>query len=670
VVAVLLLAAALRLARPGEVPPGFQFDEAHNAIDAARVLSGRLRLFFPDNGGREPLVTYLHAAAMAVLGRDLAVPALRLVSAGVGILSVAALYGFASRFLLARRPALFAAGFLAASYWHLHFSRYGLRAILAPLWTLAALWCWWLAVGPLPDARGLSDTPARRGVRLLPAAACGAFLAVAVYSHPSGRLLPLILLLHTAFRLLTARRAAAPAVAALFAAGVTAAIAFAPLGWYFWRHPGQFTAHPSDVSLSAVAAAQHGGSLLRALADNLRLVAGMPFLSGDPSTLHNLPHLPAFDPLSALLAVLGAGVVVGWLASRRPSLVDRGLFLAAWFAVGLLPTLLSDRAPNYSRAMVALPPLVLLPGLGLAWALGPARRRRPALPSAAAALVLCAAAAWTAYHHFAAFPRLPAVFYSYDMEKVEAHRALVRLAADAEVLLHPLWAGHATVAFLDHEGALRPFDGRDSLLLAPDGRAALVAFPAREGERQGWVQDARSLYGHAAATVIVTDSRGAALLRALRVPATAAGDMRPPRDAPLEPRAFDLVAFGGAVRLVGHTLGEARPGEPLSVVLVWEALDPPPTDLTVFVHVVGPTGQPWGQDDREPAHASYRTSGWRAGDILIDRYRPVLHPDASGEIEVLVGWYDRVSGSRLVTEDGRDAYRLGPLPVRAAAEAP
>jgi hypothetical protein len=36
--AILLLGAALRLVYLRSVPPGFQFDEAYNALDAAHVL--------------------------------------------------------------------------------------------------------------------------------------------------------------------------------------------------------------------------------------------------------------------------------------------------------------------------------------------------------------------------------------------------------------------------------------------------------------------------------------------------------------------------------------------------------------------------------------------------------------------------------------------------------
>jgi hypothetical protein len=641
--------------------------------------------------------------------------AVRLVSAMVGLVSVAVLAGCATQVLRGRLAGLVAAGLLAANYWHLHFSRFGIRAVLAPLWTTAVLWCWFRATAiqrppaaiqapptaiksppaaiqadPATGADGAAPTtespparaatanprrgPVAAGVPLrawaAPAVLTGVFLALAAYSHPSGRLLPIILVAHAAYRTLADRAAARAAWRALVVAGVTAFVLFLPLGTYFARHPGQFTAHPSDVSLAAVAAAEHGGSLARALLAQVAAVGGMAFSAGDPSTFHNLPGLPVFDPLTALCAVIGVGVLLAWLVGRRRSRRDTAVLLGLWLLVGLVPTLMSDRPPNYSRAMAALPPLAMLPALGLTWLLERRPRARASrAPFALAAGLVLASAAWTGYHYFVVFPRLPGVAYSYDVDKVEAYHALAALSAEAEVFLHPLWADQATFAFLNADGRIRSLDGQDSVVFPANGRDALVAFPAKEAEREEWYDRARSLYGEAARRTRITDTLGAPLLRTFRVPASARGDLRPPRDAPLEPATFVGATFarpGGddLIRLVGFTAGPATPGQPLSLVLVWEALAPIGRDLTVFTHIVGADGTGLGQDDREPAHATWRTSGWQPGDVVIDRYEPVLDETASGAVRVSVGWYDLATGERLVTADGADAVTLGPFEVR------
>src|SRR5690606_26128243 len=85
-----LLAAGLRFYQLGVLPPGFQFDEAFNAIDAELVLQGDRPLFLPANAGREVLYTYFQATLVALLGLN--VTTLRLASAILGLLAIPATY--------------------------------------------------------------------------------------------------------------------------------------------------------------------------------------------------------------------------------------------------------------------------------------------------------------------------------------------------------------------------------------------------------------------------------------------------------------------------------------------------------------------------------------------------------------------------------------------------
>ncbi len=269
----------------------------------------------------------------------------------------------------------------------------------------------------------------------------------------------------------------------------------------------------------------------------------------------------------------------------------------------LAPTLFSDRPPNYSRAIAALPVVVLLPALGLRWGLDrlPAAWREPARWGGWPPVVLAVAGAWTAWHYFGDFAHLDHAYYSYDVEKIDAYRALVELSADADVFLHPLWAEHATIAFLNRDGPVRMLDGTQTLVMPADGRDAVVAFPAKEADREGWLESAEAVYGPTAVEGEIVDAQGQPALRTLRVPASSLGDLEPPTDAPLEPAQWTSARFGGMIELLGYTVDQARPGEPLPLTFVWRVQEPPTRDFTTFVHVLGPDGVAWGQQDRQPA---------------------------------------------------------------------
>lgn len=698
--ALLLLAALPRLWGLGRLPPGLQFDEAHNALDALRVLGGARDAFFVDNGGREPLAVYLQALALAFLGEDRPQQALRLISALAGLGGIAAAYGWVKELLGRRLPALGTAGFLAVSYWHLHFSRYGIRAILAPLCVTLALWAWWRATRPAAEGRGA-------------VVACGAAMAAAVYAHPTGRLLPLVLLGHLAWLALREPARLRPGLRRLLAAGGLAFLLFLPLGIFFLRHPVWFVSHPGDVSLSAVAQAQFGGSLGRTFLHQLWAVAGMFFVSGDPSAFHNLPCLPVWDPLSALLAVLGLGLMAGALLGegrgggegrgdriRRGGMADqvgadeagreRVVFLLLWLLVFLLPTLLSDRAPNYSRAIAALPVITLFPALGAEWlSAGLRRRGRPGLATALLPLCLGLAGAWTLWHYAVVFGRqTPLVcgtdrrldlYRSYDLDKRDAYGYLAeRAAAGAAVFLHPLWAGHASFAYLNRHGPVRSLDPRETLVLPAGEGPLLLAAPAKEAAEEAWFVPFRDA---GQTTRTLPDPAGRPLLELLEVArreTLGAGDRSAGGAAsgergragparlgtfPLRPALTLRQPFADGLLLEGLSWEPPRPGQTLRLHLFWRVTARPESDWTAFAQLLGPEDQAWGQADRQPGGGSFPTRAWQEGDRVVQRLEPPLDPAASGPLRLRLGWYQPDSGERLALQPDGDSE---PLPLGVA----
>ncbi|MEZ4516948.1 MAG: hypothetical protein R3C44_08960 [Chloroflexota bacterium] len=159
---ILLLAAALRFWRLGDLPPGLYHDEAYNGLDALSLLQGKefpqfyegwelytqdahatrpanptkFPVFFEGNYGREPLHVYLMALSIALAG---ATPfAVRAVPAAAGVLAVLTTFLAAyallgevtkNRFSPWLLPVL-AAFTLAVLYPAVHFSRFGIRAML------------------------------------------------------------------------------------------------------------------------------------------------------------------------------------------------------------------------------------------------------------------------------------------------------------------------------------------------------------------------------------------------------------------------------------------------------------------------------------------------------------------------------------------------------------
>ncbi|NOZ06196.1 MAG: glycosyltransferase family 39 protein [Chloroflexi bacterium] len=100
--------------------------------------------------------------------------------------------------------------------------------------------------------------------------------------------------------------------------------------------------------------------------------------------------------------------------------------------------------------------------------------------------------------------------------------------------------------------------------------------------------------------------------------------------------------------------GVIRPGQPLTVTLLWQAEAVPAADYTVFVHLVDAQGKRWAQHDGPPREGTFRTRQWRAGDVIRDVHRLVVPGDAPpGPYQLLVGMYRPETGERLPVASGR-----------------
>ncbi|MDI9547235.1 MAG: phospholipid carrier-dependent glycosyltransferase [Chloroflexota bacterium] len=639
-VLITCLAAALRLYQLGVVPPGFQFDEAFNAIDARGVLAGNRPLFLPANAGREVVYTYVQASLIRLFGLN--VWTLRLASALFGTLAVPLAYVLLRVILRrdSRRIALFTSLTLAISLWHIHFSHYGIRVIMMPVIFSLAFGAYWL---------GHHAETSRR--RIAAYAASGLLIGLSVWTHPTGRLAPFVPILFTLW-LLWRNPDARPAglrlqldspLGGLFLTGVLAFIVFLPLGIEFYRHPEFFVGHASEVSVFAERVS--GDSPLAALAANVLHVLGMFSVAGDWEWTHNLAGRPVFDLLMAAAYFLGIGI---WALRLNRAVRTRGrvetdpaksdarepdadalFLLLTWALVMLLPSVLSEAAPNYSRTLPSLPALFVAGGLGLAW-VSHLQRPHQYAGIAAAALILLYSGYRAVYDYFVVFPDRQEVYYLYDADKLDALAYLQTLTAGSQVYLSQLWGDHhATVSMLRREMNIKSLDASDTLALPPPDMGVVFAFPHEQLER---AEQLAKLWPHVQVRQ-VDDPFGAALLYLVEVDLQTAAQL----PAAYEPLQTNAAAFVDAPDLLG--LYAADPDK--QITLLWEADEPYTASLTSYIHLIDPDGRRVAQIDKLPGNGSYPTTAWTVGERVFDRYYPsILDPCTGGiPLRAKVGWY-------------------------------
>ncbi|MBI1878215.1 MAG: hypothetical protein HYR94_08320 [Chloroflexi bacterium] len=149
-IAIVALATFLRYWRLGEVPPGFNSDEAVGAMGGLTILREGLRYSYEGQGGGGALGFYFVAASFYLFGPSIA--AARGLAAWAGVVSVLANYwavrevfrleGLTRARILAGLSTLG----LAASFWHIQASRVVFAGIGVPFLMLPSVYFLWLGL--------------------------------------------------------------------------------------------------------------------------------------------------------------------------------------------------------------------------------------------------------------------------------------------------------------------------------------------------------------------------------------------------------------------------------------------------------------------------------------------------------------------------------------------
>lgn len=612
-IALLLVGFWMRSASLARMRTMLHYDEAYHAIDALNVLRDpRLTPFFPGNFGREGGFVYWALSFVAALPGDPL--AMRLAAVFLSVLALAAAARLA-REAMGAWTAVWTLAALSALYWHVHISQLALRANLyVTLGTLAAAWllrayrsrrtAHWMAVGIATGLLGYTYFPSLVWMGVL-----GLTLLVWLAFDP------------------TRRRGA-------LVAGLCALVVFLPMVIYVLRHPDYVLDRPSTVAALS----------RQLLAHNARVWTRAWFRAGDPNWSFNLSGRPILGPPLGVLAVLGLLAAVP-LASRRWI----APWLLTWGLAALMPSLLSDQAPHFLRAVGATVPLAVILGAGAALLSWGGVRLTGIGALALIPLVLFVPAGWRTYRDFHhRWLNHPEAFKLME-EPLNRSMDVIAQAPDAvppdtRVYFSPYRPTHPVIVYRSVDIAPRPVGGFDShqCLVGPvEGPAAYVSMtvfePSFEAKLSAWFDtDVLEAYdGATRYTIFRADQKTGGLSAAS--PDYRFGDVVAIRSLRAAPEQV------GAGAVVPFTLG-IRP------------LRTPDRPLSVFIHLYGDPlpaegGDLWAQADSQIC-ATYPVALWQPEEMIIQPYDLAVPPDLpAGSYTVAMGVYLYPDGARLPVSD-------------------
>lgn len=597
---ILVVAAFFRLYQLDSAPPGLQYDEAYNGMDALRVLQGERPMFFEGNNGREPLFIYLVALSVALVGKG--VLAVRLVSVVMGLAVVAGSY-FLVRRLYGVPVALISAGLLSVSFWHVLVSRWGYETGPLLFLEVLALLLFWEAIDKGNNIAALGG---------------GVALGASLYTYPSSRFLPIAFLVFVVVSALLKPIFIKERGRSLIIFFAAALVALIPLGQYAVTHSQSFLLRTSQTN--DIRYILEKGDFGPFLGDSLNALA-MFSLRGDPQWMYNFSGRPLFDPVTSLLFYAGVGLVLARFRDPRHAL--------ALITVGvmLVPIAITGQSPHLVRAVGIIPFLYLFPALGILWLWQRVAIRfvvhGQKMAVAFLALLFLATAASTYYHFFQVWAKEPQVLQEYDADLVDGLHFLQRYNGSERIFLATEQPNHPAVAFLaPHAEQVRQFTGFSrftgrSTLVLPAAGDILYLFPR-------WMTpSAEQMASFASMQPVATgrDMDGKPSFVAYRLDSQALAAARS-----VTPQKVLNKDLGGEVRLVGYVApSEIRSGEELPLILYWQPLGRAKDDYRITFSITDDRGQRrswrWLTGDD-----SYPPGLWEDGDLVITKYGLGLYP--------------------------------------------
>jgi hypothetical protein len=605
----LLVGAFLRSNALGPMNDMLHYDEAYDGLDALSLLRHfRLTPFFPGNYGREAGWIYFLMPFVAVFGAQ---PfSLRLAAVITGVLCLAAEYRLGAE-ILGKRAATWAAVTLAVFYWPIHVNHLALRANLFPL------------VGALALAALFRARRTRKLAHWMIAGALLGFLAYIYYSALAWLMYALLLLAWWIVADPQKRRGSLVAMCA-------AAAVCLPMIMYHQAHPKETGNRIEMVGTLGPAQVE----------ENVRLWAQAWFQHGDSNTEFNLPGRPILDPALGILSATGLAVLLLGARTRR-----LGPWILGLAVFSLLPSLLSNQAPHFLRAIGLPLPIALVGGTG-AWAIETTARRRLntrfAFILPLGLLIATGTIAYRDFHvRWLQHPELP--FFMEQPVNQAINFMRDHVPAEMPTYFSPFTLSHPVLAFRGQDLAPRRIGAFDShyCMVIPDGSATYFSLtryePAFGLDLSRWA-DLTVLHREP------LQPEGGALYTVYQ--ATTRPGFADPGSG--------IAVFGDAVQmsLLLPVSSVAKAGDVLTVTLGLKAQHPLARDYSVFVHLYGdPTpyegGTMWAQGDSQ-ACATYPSHLWQTSETIVQDFMLRLPLDlAPGTYKVAVGIYESPAGARL-----------------------
>ncbi|OQY44642.1 MAG: hypothetical protein B6242_12225 [Anaerolineaceae bacterium 4572_78] len=678
------------------------YDPAYNGIDALRIVRYNLTpIFFPANGGREPLFHYLQAMSFWLFGVNNFI--LYLPGTLAGVLAIPALFTF-TRTLFRHEDttiriwtSLWAAAGLSMSGWHVSHVGLGLRAAVLPVMSIGVMYVFIHAW--------------RRNNTML-FVLSGMLLGLTAYTYTSARFLPFVitlavipsmtkqaLALHDKANFGTpSSQILKPKSLNFILLAISAMIIFSPLAWYYITHPVMFDERAASIMVWNVL--EPGSE--STLAEEMILNAGR--------TLSWFTRLPI---------LLFIGFIVGLIINLRHIYRLENRLLFTWWFIMLFPDWFTIESPDPLRLLAVTPPTYIIIAYGWAKIISvlphpnpsPLKERGVRFPSpygrgargegkrlhgwsliGMMLIILTSAVPYWQWVH--PQEKESQLFMNVLCEILfnisDRHVIYLQQTVYAEPSMRFClakkyrWRSVNKIATTDEPiEIIIPLEGQclfcqndfsRLVRLSPNGWASMLPPITQDGQANlaQHVKKGKPIYdkyGQLIAHMAIIPNefdpvrylqkanhhaKGSVINVADIVGYTLENNITPPQPS--------ITPLAGEYQEYPHII----PGKQLYITTYWQAHGTTSEDYDMVVHLIDDNHQVWGQADGMPYHGGYTTSLWQENEPIADKRLMWVYPQTPvGRYRLAVAFYDYASDKRIPVAESQsmDTLYLGPLKV-------
>jgi hypothetical protein len=554
-----------------------------------------------------------------------------------------------------------ASGLTAALWWPAVFAHIGLRAVVMPVIMIPAL------LGLVIGLRTSSD---RRALRAC--AVGGIFAGLTAYTYTAGRGFPVVVVLLLVYATLAQRKMLLRRWRAFLTYVALMAMVSIWLYVYLQLHPDfDVRMGTANLGLDLIARGNY-----QAFVDQVSGTLGMFTARGEPNWLWNISGRPVFVGPEGWLFYLGV-LLCAW-GLRKPEYALQLILIA----VMLVPSVLTEHPPSWTRSIGILPAVLVVTVLPLEWAWSRLEkwvreeptgapldvlRGRTALSAYAILVALLGFSVYsrTASDMFTVWMEHPGVYwmsYAFYSETADyVNRSPNSTPLDFNMDWYVPWRKTNLQRPIQRKDVAVRWTINNAFVFPDDPRGLRVAFQIHAAPALA-LQEA---FLDLEAPIYIdprVDPQGLRPLRIYDIPrakldehlarAQSGAIFLPGPETPINTsvKVDDLLQFLG-YEIVNPN---AQPGDSLQVFTYWRVLRRPP-NMAIFLHLLDPDGQVVAQYDGFDAVAE----DLAPGDTVVQLHPlelPNSLPGAAYRLEV--GAYTRDDLKRIPLSSGTDYLYL------------